>query len=168
MLRPRGNLDDRFLVLPDRCRVKCSRLDSADEVWLASDRRKVRNPYSGAMVAGDAQVTFEGREHLDLAREHRALDLATRVNRKPVLSSDALSDLAPHNFALADLCARPSRGLALAGAENELGGRRRGESRGLVVAVYGAKLGNGLKAEHGAEATFASAHNERFEFGLTL
>ena len=120
------------------------------------------------MMAGDAEVTFEGREHLDLAWQYGSFDPATRVNRKPVLPSDTLPDLAPRDFALADLCARPSRGLVLARAKDELSRRSRRESRGLVMAVNGPKLRDRLKAEHGAESTLASAHNECFEFRLTL
>ncbi len=120
------------------------------------------------MMAGDAEVAFERREHLDLAWQNCALDLAMRMNRKAVLRPDALPHLAACDFALADLRARPSRGLSFSGAQDELGrGSRRERSR-LIMAIDGAKLGDSLKAEHGAEPTFASAHNERFEFRLTL
>jgi hypothetical protein len=90
------------------------------------------------------------------------------VNRKPVLPVYALSDLPAHDLLLADLRARPSRSLGFSGAQNELGGRCCAESRRLVVAVDGAKLGDGLEPKYGAHAAFAPPHNERFEFGLTL
>ena len=119
------------------------------------------------MMTGYAEVTFERRQHLDLAGQHHALDLPTWVNRKPVLPVYALPDLAAHDLALADLRARPARGLGFAGAQDELGGGSRGQSRRLVVAVDGAKLGDGLKAKHRAESAFAPAHDQRFEFRLT-
>ncbi len=94
---------------------------------MTSDRSEVRDPDSRAMMAGDAEVAFERREHLDLAWQNCALDLAS-----------------------------------FSGAQDELGrGSRRERSR-LIMAIDGAKLGDSLKAEHGAEPTFASAHNERF------
>ena len=90
------------------------RFDSADETGLASDWSKVGNPNSGAMMAGDAEIAFERRKHLDLACQHRALDLAMRMNREAVLPMNTVSHLAPHDFALANLRARPARGLGLA------------------------------------------------------
>ena len=69
----------------------CSRLYPSDESGLASDRSEVRNADPRAMMTGYAEVTFERRQHLDLARQHRALDLPTWVNRKPVLPVYALS-----------------------------------------------------------------------------
>ena len=71
------------------------------------------------MMTGYAEITFEGRQHLDLARQHRALDLATWVNGEPILPVYALRHLAAHDFALANLRARPARGVGLAGAEDE-------------------------------------------------
>src|SRR5216684_2226696 len=98
---------------------------------MTSDRSEVRDPDSRAMMAGDAEVAFERREHLDLAWQNCALDLAMRMNRKAVLRPDALPHLAACDFALADLRARPSRGLSFSGAQDELGrGIRRQPSSG--------------------------------------
>ncbi len=135
---------------------------------LAPERSEVRNPNPRAMMAGDAEVAFERRQHLDLAWQHHALDLATRMNGEAALSVDALSHLAAHHFALADLRAGPARGLCFAGAQDEFGRGSRRERRGLVVAVDGAQLGNRLEAQHRAEAAFASSHDQRFQFGLTF
>ena len=71
--RKRGN---RVLGLHDVFGVRGSRLNPADETRLASDRSEVRNPHSGTMMTGHAEVALEGWEHLDLARKHRAFDLA--------------------------------------------------------------------------------------------
>ncbi len=67
------------------------------------------------MMTSDAEVAFERRHHLNLAGQHRALNLTMRMNGKAILPVHALPHLAARDFALTNLRARPMRGLGFAG-----------------------------------------------------
>ncbi len=76
------------------------------------------------------------------------------------------AQVAALNLALADLRAAPLGRLRLSGSQNQLGGGRRDQRGGLIRAVNGAQLGDGLKAEHDREAALASAHDQILELRL--
>src|SRR5690348_10324293 len=144
---------------------------SADETWMPLHRRKIWNRDSRPMMTGDAEIAFEGLEHLDLAAEHGALDQMQGMHAEAIAllaKSTISSDLGAADFALADLGARPACGLGLAGAQNQLGRRRRRERRCLLVAVNRPKLGDRLKAEHRAKPALASSDHQRLELALAL
>ncbi len=111
---------------------------SANEARMPLHRRKIWNRDSRPMMTGDAEIAFEGLQHLDLAAEHGALDQTLGMHAEAIAllpKGSISSDLSAADFALADLGTRPACGLGLTSAQNQFGRRRRRERRGLLVAV---------------------------------
>jgi hypothetical protein len=83
--------------------------------------REIRNRDLRPAVAGDAEITLERAQHLDLARERNALQLPLGMDREAVTGfaqPGALTDKTATDFALTDLCTGPARGLGLASAQD--------------------------------------------------
>src|SRR5260370_25550801 len=78
----------------------------------------------------------------------------------------AHSDLVAQGFALADLARDERRGVGLVHPQKELGGRHRGESRGLLVAIDSALWRDALVAKNGGKSALASAGYQRLQLRL--
>src|SRR5262249_15156459 len=92
-------------------------------------------------MAGDAEITLERLQHLNLARKRHALDDALRMNREAIAHvawAGTGADLGPAYFALPNLGAGPSRRVGLACPKNQFGCRRSGHRCRLVAPVESA------------------------------
>jgi hypothetical protein len=76
------------------------------------------------------------------------------------------AQVAALNLALADLRAAPSGRLRLSGSQNQFRGRRGDHRGGLIGAVDGSQLGDGLKAEHDRQAALAPTDNQLLQLRL--
>src|SRR5260370_16843850 len=87
------------------------------------DRRKIWNRDPRSVMTGNAEIAFEGLEHLDLAAEHGALDQTLGMHAEAIAllaKSSISSDLGAADFALADLGPRPACLLAFTTPQNQL------------------------------------------------
>ena len=117
-LNLRGGRGGRVSLLPGGTRTgRCCRLtvrigrhaggfSPTDEPRMTPERREIRNRDLRSAVAGDAEITLERTQHLDLARERDALDLPMRMDGEAVArlaQPGALADKTSGDFALTDL-----------------------------------------------------------------
>src|SRR5580658_7330335 len=82
------------------------RVSPTDEPRMTPKRREIRNRELRATVAGNAEITLERMQHLNLARERDALDLPMRIDGEAVArlaEARALTNKTAADFALADL-----------------------------------------------------------------
>src|SRR6266851_2871125 len=139
-----------------------------EELDLPSALRARLYSHARAIESGNAEIAFQFRQPLDFRCHHHRLGPACRMDVVPVaVLGRAYCDLLAQCLAFADLTRDERRGFGFVHAQQEFGGRHRGEHRGLLVAIDPTQLRDALVAKNGGKSALAAAGYQRLQLRLT-